>query len=295
MVNKEQDSGFKAFEDLTSQELMAFYRILNDLYRRRGVDFRQYRPNCLWRRMSAAMHEARAKDLFEYFIMLKYNPEAYDTLLYKITINVSEFFRNLETFEAIRKRIIPVLIDRKKKIGSHTVRIWSAGCATGEEPYSLAIMLKEMFVGKLIDFTTTVYATDIDDLAREKAVVGRYQYKSLKGLTLKQIEENFIKESPESYMIKPELKSKIKFQHHNMIEDTPFNRIDLILCRNVIIYFSKSLQKRVYKNFHASLIREGFLVAGKVEGLTGIADELFERVDLTERIFIKRNLDNDKK
>jgi len=295
MVNKNQDSSFKAFEDLTPQELMAFYRILNDLYRRRGVDFRQYRPNCLWRRMSAAMHEVNAKDLFEYFTMLKHNPEAYDTLLYKITINVSEFFRNSETFEAIRKRIIPVLIDRKQKIGSRGIRIWSAGCATGEEPYSLAIMLKEIFVGKLIDFTATIYATDIDDVAREKAAIGRYQHKSLKGLTPKQIEDNFIQESPDSYVIKPELKSKITFQRHNMIEDAPLTRIDLILCRNVIIYFSKSLQKRVYKNFHTSLIREGFLVAGKVEGLTGIADELFERVDLTERIFIKRNLDDDEK
>ncbi|MFH2146130.1 MAG: protein-glutamate O-methyltransferase CheR [Candidatus Omnitrophota bacterium] len=273
---------------LSPQEEIILRKILDGILTERGVDFRGYRSKCLWRRVVAAMHDININDAGEYLGALKKDPKAYDKLLNKITINVSEFFRNPETFFAVRDKVIPELIRRKRLKGSKVIKIWSAGCATGEEPYSIAILLKEIFKGENASFQANIYATDIDEEALQKARAGRYKRTALRELSSEQIEKNFIKESEEYYSISPELKTNIKFVYHNMIAEPKFNKIDLIFCRNVIIYFNKSLQRQVYENFHKILAEDGYIVAGKVEALMGIGEDLFERVSLSERIFKKK-------
>lgn len=277
------------FEDLSREELGAINKILFNLYRERGVDFRQYHHKCLRRRITVRMHSYKLNSFGAYLNVLKNTPSEYDRLLETIAINVSEFFRNPETFDAVRQKVIPKIIECKRKCNKNILRIWSAGCASGEEPYSIVLMLKEIFIDELADFTAIIYATDIDDDALKKAEKGVYGLNALKNLRSKQLEEYFVKGDKDTFMVKPVLKEMIRFKQHNLIEDKPPQQIDLVFCRNVVIYFNKALQRRVYEKFYQVLAHGGFLVAGKVETLLGVADHLFDRVDLAERIFKKKD------
>ncbi len=278
---------FIEFEDLSTEELHAFNMILNNIYRQRGIDFRQYRPKCLRRRIVVGMHDANLDSFCAYLDFLKKNPQQYDSLLDRITINVSEFFRNPEAFKAIYEKVIPVIVERKKKLASHNIRIWSAGCATGEEPYSLAILFKEALERLGQNIKISIIATDIDKEALRKAKIGGYSKRALKELKAHQISAYFEKEA-DVYYIKPQIKEMVKFMNHNMISDDPPPLVDLILCRNVIIYFSRQLQKKVYANFYSALVSSGFLVAGKTESLMDVKKEFFTKVDLAERILQKK-------
>jgi len=276
-------------DKLSSAEVQSFNLIIHNLHKRRGIDFRQYRPRCLRRRIVVGMHDANVASLAEYVHFLEKNPDGYDKLLDRITINVSEFFRNPETFGAIEKKVIPALIERKNRICSNTIRIWSAGCATGEEPYSLAILFTDYLEKFKLHFTLHILATDIDKDALRQAEEGCYRAKSFRELKPYQVKRYLEKKPGDHYVIKPELKSMVKFTSHNMISDEPPAHFDLILCRNVVIYFSKELQTRVYGNFYAALAPYGFLVAGKTESLMGIDESLYEKIDLAERILRKKN------
>lgn len=278
---------FIEFEDLSPKELRAFNVILNNIYHKRGIDFRQYRPKCLRRRVIVGMNDANLESFCAYLDFLNKNPQQYDRLLNRITINVSEFFRNPEAFKAIRKKIIPAIAQRKENIANYNIRIWSAGCATGEEPYSLAILLKETLKELGHNIKITIIATDIDKEALRKAKIGSYGENVLKKFTPRQIAAYFDK-NDDKYCIKNQIKVMVKFMNHNMISDEPPPAIDLILCRNVIIYFSKELQNKVYANFYDALVPLGFLVAGKTESLMDIKEEFFTKVDLSERILQKR-------
>jgi chemotaxis protein methyltransferase CheR len=287
MVDKTSND-FIEFDDLDEKELLSFNTIIHNVYRRRGVDFRQYRPRCLRRRIVVGMHDANVNSFAEYLEFLNRNPDGYDKLLDRITINVSEFFRNPETFEAVREKVLPALVERKAKTGASALRIWSAGCARGEEPYSLAILCKEFFDNNNLQFTANIFATDIDSGALRKAESGRYQAKAFRELKHYQVSRYFEKLSDDEYGISQEIKFMVKFTRHNMIDDAPLLRIDLILCRNVIIYFSKPLQKRVYDNFYKALAPQGFLVAGKTESLMDVSETRYEKIDLMERILKKK-------
>ncbi|MFH1460644.1 MAG: protein-glutamate O-methyltransferase CheR [Candidatus Omnitrophota bacterium] len=285
-------NNFISFEDLSKEELQAFNYILYNLYCRRGVDFTQYRPKCLRRRVIVSMHDANCSSFVDFLSYLNSNPDFYDYLLDRITINVSEFFRNPETFEYVRKKVIPDIILRKKEIGRFNIRAWSAGCAAGEEPYSLAIIFKEILDFIKDDFTIDIFATDIDRKALEKAKLGIYTDNAFRELNPQQIKKYFDKLDG-AYIIKPAYKSIVKFSNHDMINQEPLSMIDLIFCRNVIIYFNRELQKKVYANFQKALVDYGYIVAGKTEGLIDVHEEAFERVDLGERILKKKQTKKD--
>ncbi|MBU1043719.1 MAG: protein-glutamate O-methyltransferase CheR [Candidatus Omnitrophica bacterium] len=275
-------------DDLPEAELLAFNKIIHNIYRRRGVDFRQYRTKCLRRRIVVGMHDSRVNSFEEYLDFLIKNPEGYDNLLDRITINVTEFFRNPETFNAVRRKIIPEIVKAKKEINASSIRVWSSGCATGEEPYSLAIMISEVLSELKENFKIRIYATDIDKAALKQAEAGVYKEKALKELKGHQISAYFQKNEQGLYAINPNLKTMINFRHHNMSSDEPLQRIDLIFCRNVIIYFTKELQKQVYANFYKALAPLGYLVAGKTESLMDINESHFAIFDLQERILKKK-------
>ncbi|MCM8812685.1 MAG: protein-glutamate O-methyltransferase CheR [Candidatus Omnitrophica bacterium] len=273
--------------DLPPVELAAFHQIVEMIFHIRGVDLRQYRKKSLRRRISIRMHQHRIEQFRDYAQLLAKNPAECDALLDKITINVTEFFRNPETYAAVRAEILPRLLEEKLKAGTNVFRVWSAGCASGEEPYSIAIMLRELFVGKYAHFLPHIYASDIDDHALAEAKAGVYQERSLRELSLPQREKYFTRQDAGLYSVRNDFRTIIRFVHQNMISDPPFRNIDLIYCRNVIIYFTRELQRKLYENFHAALTAGGYLVAGKVEAVLGITDGLFERVNPAEKIFRK--------
>ncbi|MBI4845467.1 MAG: protein-glutamate O-methyltransferase CheR [Candidatus Omnitrophica bacterium] len=281
-----------SLDNLEPKELMAINQILEDMHANRGVDFRNYRPKCLRRRLLAGMHDVRLNSFVEYSNFLRKNPQEYEKLLYKIAINVSEFFRNPTVFQAIQKKVIPAIVENKKEIGGNIIRIWSAGCATGEEPYSLAILFKETL--DMLDWKNKIslFATDIDNEALEKARAGVYKQKALKELSKFQVKRYFDQTGEDVFAIKDEIKEMVTFKTHDMIASPPLARVDLILCRNVVIYFTKELQAVVYENFSQALASKGFLVAGKTEVLWDFEGKLFDRVDSAERIFKKKEVRN---
>jgi len=287
-MQEPKSKNFIEFNDLEPEELQSFNKILHNIWRRRGVDFRQYRPRCLRRRVVVGMHDANVETFTQYLKFLKANPQSYDELLDRITINVSEFFRNPETFSAVRKIVIPEIIKRKQNISSHIIRVWSCGCATGEEPYSLSIIFREVFSELAPNFSVTILATDLDKEAIKRAQEGVYKGKNIRELKHSQCKQYFERLDDDRYKINHDIKAAVKFRHHNMITDEPLNRIDLIFCRNVIIYFTKDLQKKVYENFYKALSPEGFFVGGKTESLMDISFDRFERIDLNERILKKK-------
>jgi len=279
------------YDDLMPAEQAAFNKILALIYQRRGVDFRQYRPKCLRRRVTVRMNDTHQETFKAYLDYLEAHPEECDLLLDRITINVTEFFRNPETYNAVVQKVVPDLIRRKQQSGSRMVRVWSAGCATGEEPYSLAMLLQETLQESGVGLTPKIFATDIDKEAMAIAQEGSYEARYLKGLSALRIKKYFTVTEDGRYRVNPELAGLIKFSSHNMIADPPLRNIDMIFCRNVVIYFGRELQQKVYENFYQALAPGGYLIAGKVETLIGTGEKMFERIDVVERIFRKKPLE----
>ncbi len=216
----------------------------------------------------------------EYYDYLINNPDEFKKLLETITINLSYFFRNCETFDYLRTEIIPQFMKNENVI------LWSAGCAQGEEAYSLAIIAAEAGV---ID-KTKIYATDIDDQALKKGEEGIYpsfvfQY------TPPEYIDRYFKKINGYYQIADNLKSSVKFVHLDLFDDFPYGLCDMIMCRNVLIYMSRSAQSELLRIFYKNLKPNGYLVIGKVELLLGLPEaKFFNIINRSERVYQKANL-----
>lgn len=252
----------------------------------RGIDFRSYDRKYLKRRIAVRMRVSKVSAYSQYLGVLINNPREYEDLFNALTINVSEFFRNSETFKIVRNLVLPELIRYKRKENRRIIRIWSAGCAGGEEAFSVAILLREMLEAKINDFFINIYGTDIDRGSLERARQAEYQLSSLKGVN-KYLLTKYFTPVDERFKVKDEVRGMVKFQHHNLISDSALKKVDVILCRNVVIYFDKDLQRRLFMKFYNALNRGGLFIMGKVETLSGEAKNLFKTVDLTERIYRK--------
>jgi len=218
----------------------------------------------------------------EYMRLL--DDEEYEKLFEALTINLSYFFRDGTTFEALRDKVLRPLLREKAEQGSRLVRVWSAGCAGGEEPYSVAILFHELLGGELQNWRIRILATDLDAGALEKARRGVYDEFSFRGMDPRYLRRYFDPVSQGEYAIKPQVAALVKFERHDLIADPPPRRLDLILCRNVLIYFSREQQGRLLKTFHRALNDRGYLVIGKTEVLMA---RLFKPLNLKERIYVK--------
>lgn len=261
----------------------AFQFLLEKLYRNRGVDFSLYRSATLKRRLHTRLRATNCANYMEYVLCLNRDPGEYDRLLQALTINVTEFFRDPEIFEILEKKIIPKMLKRKKAKHQRIVRVWSAGCSQGEEVYSLAILFSKYTK----DFMIKIYGSDIDEECIARAKRGFYGSESLRNVG-KEILNNFFSQAGEKVKISPELKAITRFKKHDLILEEYPNRMDLILCRNVLIYFSRDLQDQVVSHFSRVLNRNGFLILGKVESLPASLKSVFESLDNRERIYQKR-------
>lgn len=253
-----------------------------------GFNCEQYKEAHFRRRINVRVRATSSENYEEYLRLLKRTSEEREHLIKALTINVSEFFRNPETFEIIEKEVIPLLIKTRSDSLIKSIRIWSAGCATGEEVYSLAILMHRSLGKDFDNYRISVVGTDIDILSLEKARKGIYLENVLKNIDVNTKENYFVKQN-ETYQVSSQLRGMVRFKRHDMISEPSTDRFDLIVCRNVMIYFKKEIQEHLQLNFHKALNKGGFFVMGKAETLLGAASNRFKPYNARERLYIKEN------
>lgn len=229
---------------------------MEQVYRKTGIDLRKYKRPQMERRLTALRDRHGFRDFAGYFQALTENREMYDEFLDRLTINVSEFFRNANRWDVVMNRIVPELLQSKRKL-----KIWSAACSTGEEPYTLALILAKYLPLPEIE----VLATDIDQNAIAKAKQGIYQARSLEAVPEELLQKYFAVRGGGMYEISPDIKRCVKFQQQNLLEDPFGQEFDLIVCRNVIIYFTEQAKDQLYRKFAAALRPGGILFVGSTE------------------------------
>ncbi|MGE0525951.1 MAG: PAS domain S-box protein [Bdellovibrionales bacterium] len=270
--------------ELVSHELLQ--RIYFLLKAHTQIDCSSYKPSTVLRRLQRQMRELRLDDLESYVEHLQNHPDAVKELSDQMFIHVTEFFRDTDSFDALKETVFPSLL--KDRIGGVPIRVWIPGCSTGEEPYSLAISLLE-FLG--VDASTTpiqIFATDISEAAIQEARSGLYTERQIETVSEARRKKYFDK-LKEGWKVKKTVRDICIFSRHDITSSPPFAKIDLISCRNVLIYFSPELQKQVMPIFHYALNPNGFLWLGRSETPTGF-NKFFTLIDKTHKVFSKINM-----
>jgi two-component system, chemotaxis family, CheB/CheR fusion protein len=261
----------------------ALERILVRIKEARNFDFRQYKRATLLRRIERRMAERRCATLAEYEALLDASPHEYDALVTSLLIKVTSFFRDGEVWEALREKVVPALVESKRR--HPEIRAWSVGCATGEEAYSIAMLACEALGPALAGATVKVFGTDVDETALATARRGVYPATSLAGMPPAR-RDLFFTPAAGGWSVRAELRRMVVFGVNNLVRDAPISRLDLLMCRNVFIYLDAQLQARVLTRFHYALRPNAFLVLGKSE-LIPVAAKLFEPLDLSRRVYRK--------
>ena len=235
-----------------------------DIYGLTKIDLNAYKEKQMKRRIDNLITKRKMKTYDEYVAALKTNPILFDEFVSYLTINVSEFYRNPEQWDYLEKKVFPDLISKY----GHGIKIWSAACSTGDEPYSLVMLLSKFLPLDKIK----ILATDIDEQVIAKEKVGIYEKGSLKALPEEFIKKYFVKLTETSYQIKEEIKKCVEFRKSNLLKDPYPMGCHLIVCRNVLIYFTEEAKLDVYKKFNASLVPGGVLFVGSTEQIPGYRD-----------------------
>jgi two-component system, chemotaxis family, CheB/CheR fusion protein len=260
--------------------------ILTLLRVRTGHDFSNYKPATLRRRVERRVSVRGLASLGEYVRLLREHPDEATALMKELLISVTNFFRDREAWELLERRIVPALFDRKR--ASDQVRVWSAGCATGEEAYSLAMILSEFALGVTDSPSVQVFASDLDADAIAHAREGVYTEADLADVAPERLQRFFVRD-PGGYRVRRELREIVLFANHNVIKDPPFSHLDLIACRNLLIYLNRTIQERLLETFHFALRPGGFLFLGQSESADGDG-ELFVALDKGAHLFEARSV-----
>ena len=271
---------FKAADDLG--------RIFLSLKKQMGVDFSAYKETTLNRRIQRRMALHRIEQLGQYARFLHENKKEIEALFDDLLINVTRFFRDERMFRALKRRFLPALVKSKGKDRRAQLRVWVPGCATGEEVYSLAICVLETLGQRVSKMAIQIFGTDLSDSTIEHARAGIYSSaieKDVSGTRLKR----FFSKRDGTYQIKRSVREICTFARQNITADPPFSRLDLISCRNVLIYLGPQLHKQCIPQFHYALNPGGYLILGPAESV-GSFDELFELVDKRNKIYAKKNV-----
>jgi chemotaxis protein methyltransferase CheR len=258
----------------------------------RNLDFSGNRDSMLERRITTRLFPTASKSFSDYHTYIKAHPEELDNLIQVLTINVSWFFREPLTFEVL-SQILKEMILKKIESGDRWMRIWSAGCATGEEPYSVAMIIKDIMLREEEDFRFNIFASDIDEDALGIAKKGVYSGEAVKNVKQGQIASYFLPLGNE-FIIDSSIRKMVNFSFHDLLDkksvsppDSVFGNFDLILCRNVLIYFYPGYQTKIFKKLHNSLNQDGYLVLGESEVPTGEYQADFVRENPCCKIFRK--------
>ncbi len=272
----------KASDELERIEVQV---LLEAIYQHYGFDFRGYAPGSLKRRLWRRAYAEKVETMSALQDRVLHDPAVMERLLLDLSINVTSMFRDPSFFQAMRQKVVPLLRTYP------FIRIWNAGCSTGEETFSLAILLREE---GLYD-RARIYATDINEKVLERARAGVFPLEKMRDYT-----ENYIRaggtEAFSSYYsaegdsarFDPELMDQVVFAQHNLVSDAPFNEFNLIVCRNVMIYFGKALQDRVHELFYESLETFGILALGHKESIKFTRyEDRYEALDAPEKLYRK--------
>src|SRR6266404_6331352 len=260
-------------------------RIFLSLKKQMGVDFNAYKQTTLVRRVHRRMALHRLEKLSQYARYLRNNKKEIEALFDDLLINVTRFFRDDALFRALKKRFLPALLKNKKKDRQRELRVWVPGCATGEEVYSLAICILEVLGSQLSTIRVQIFGTDLSESVIEHARAGIYPGAIEKDVSQARLNRFFVKRNG-SYQIQRNVRDICTFARQNITADPPFSRLDLISCRNVLIYLSPELHKRCIPQFHYALNAGGYLILGPAESV-GLYDELFKLVDKKNKIYAK--------
>jgi len=269
--------------DLNEQDLKT---AISFIQKQKGIDLSSYRRNFLLRRLRFRIQATESKSCLNYINLIEKDNNEFNRLLDALAINVTEFFRDPDVFNAFSKIALPEIIQRKKAMHHRVIRVWSCGCASGEEAYSLAIVIKEALAGE-DDFLVRIWGTDMDNAALEEARRAEYRLANLKEVSKEQLKEYFISLGDNSCKLKEEIRQMVKFIKHNIISDPPLKSMDIIFCRNVMIYLNRQQQDVLFKEFNHALNSKGYLVIGKVEIIWGDLKNLFIPVESHQKIYQK--------
>ncbi|MEX1368735.1 MAG: chemotaxis protein CheB, partial [Nannocystaceae bacterium] len=259
----------------------AVFGLLRDRY---GIDFSCYKPGTIRRRTERRILLGNTTDLSDYIDLLHTDREELDALYHDLLIGVTEFFRDEETFEHIEREELPRLVGESEP--GRELRLWVAGCATGEEAYTHAILLLEAIERSGRSIAAKIFATDVHRPSLDHASTGLYTESALAGVSPARRRRFFVEEAG-GYRVSAELRRMIVFAPHNLIRDAPFTKLDMVSCRNLLIYLQPTIQRKVLSLFHFGLRKGGVLLLGPSESPGDIGDEL-ETLDSHHRIYRKR-------
>ena len=240
-----------------------------DVFKLTKIDLNYYKEKQMRRRIDTLANKNGAKSYEEYIQMIKSDKDKFEQFVNFLTINVSEFYRNPDQWKLMDQQVIPKLIKEQRK----PIKIWSAACSTGDEPYSLAMAFSKHV--PLSDIK--ILATDIDKQVIEHAKVGLYSEKSIAGVPA-DLKKKYFTQIGNSYQISDDIKKCVTFKEHNLLKDVYPKDYDLILCRNVVIYFTDEAKDMIYKNFYGSLKSKGVLFIGSTEQISNYKDLGFNRM-----------------
>ncbi|MDB2686956.1 ATP-binding protein [Mariniblastus sp.] len=276
-------------DELAERELLeastGIEKIFAALKEHAGVDFAYYKSGMIGRRIQRRMSLEQIIDVDQYYQKLTEDPEELDDLYHDLLIGVTQFFRDEEAYKLLQDDVIPELFS-KAKIDQKVLRVWVAACATGEEAYSIAILLQEHIRKHDLQMDFKLFATDIHKGALEKAALGAFSEESVEGMDPEYL-DRYLRKRKSQYHIVPGLRQKVVFANHNVLYDAPFTQLDLITCRNMMIYLLPSAQRKTLSLFHFGLKAGGVLFLGPSETPGELIDE-FRVIDKRWRIYRKR-------
>ena len=268
---------------MSSRPSAGLATLIEYLKRGRHFDFTGYKPASLERRVLKRIYALGLGEYGDYLDYLEVHPEEYEILFNTILINVTAFFRDAGTWEFLQHEALPQLLERRGNGGP--IRVWSAGCASGEEAYSLAMLFAEALGPEVYRERVKIYATDIDEEALARARQASYDAKEVEGVPPALLAKYF-DDTGGNFVFRQELRRNVIFGRHNLMQDAPISRVDLLSCRNTLMYFNAETQARILTRFHFALNDGGILLLGRAETLLSQASA-FEPIDLRRRISAK--------
>jgi two-component system, chemotaxis family, CheB/CheR fusion protein len=262
-------------------------KIFNLLQAKSEIDFHFYKNSTIFRRLNRRMALRHCISIAEYHDIIAGNELELEALIQDLLIGVTEFFRDKEAFRILKEEVLPVLLQRAFK-EERPLRIWIPGCSIGAEVYSIAMVTRELLAHLHLDVSVKIFATDVDQNALKVASKGIYSVDRLAGVPKELLHKYFFQVAPGRMQVDPELRKSIVYSFHDLLSSPPFTRMDLVCCRNLLIYFNADAQQQAISSFYFSLLQNGVLFLGPSE-ITGDLDMEFEQLNHTWKIFKKRS------
>lgn len=284
LLHTPKSDGMISEEDFVFSEEETLSHIYTILKNASGIDFTYYKRSTILRRIERRMLVTHSSSLSEFARLLGDNSEEVNILIKEILIGVTNFFRDPSFFEKLKYNAIYKIVERAKE--NEPIRVWSAGCSTGEEAYSIAILFQEVMEELQVKRDVKIFATDVDSRAIEQAGKGLFSENIIDDVTPDRLAKFFIKQN-DQYQIAKSIRRMIIFATHNMFSDPPFGKLDLICCRNVMIYFQPVLRRGLFAIFHSALKNNGYLFLGKSE-TAGEYVTLFKPICSAEKIYLHK-------